>query len=137
LHRQGRPEPRADETIVACGRLEEALADVQRPRFLAQGGGDVFDVCDRAAWAEDPIEQLEGLLDPEAVPRGDAAEALAAAGGLIGLRGRLRAEGQLVHGDPVGTLLFDGASAPMFVDLVPRWHPPGWSRAVAAVDALA
>src|SRR5699024_4648712 len=87
LHRQGRPEPRADETIVACGRLEEALADVQRPRFLAQGGGDVFDVCDRAAWAEDPIEQLEGLLDPEAVPRGDAAEALAAAGGLIGLRG--------------------------------------------------
>lgn len=136
-HRPGRPEPRADEAIVACGRLEEALADVQRPRFLAQSGGDVFDVCDRAAWAEDPIEQLEGLLDPEAVPRGDAAEALAAAGGLIGLRGQLRAEGQLVHGDPVGTLLFDGAAAPLFVDLVPRWHPAGWSRAVAAVDALA
>lgn len=136
-HRPGRPEPRADETIVACGRLEEALADVERPRFLARGGGDVFDVCDRAAWAEDPIAQLEEFLDPDAVPRGDAAEALAAAGGMIGLRGQVRAEGQLEHGDPVGTVLYDGSAPPLFVDLVPRWHPAGWTRAVAAVDAVA
>ena len=94
-------------------------------------------MCDRAAWADDPIEQLEGLLDPDAVPRGDAAEALAAAGGLIGLRGQLRGEGRLVHGDPVGTVLYDGSAPPLFVDLVPRWHPAGWTQAVAAVDSLA
>lgn len=133
----GRPEPRADETMVACGRLEEAMADVARPRFATAGGGDVFDLCDRAAWAGDPIQVLEGLLDPEAVPRADAADALAAAGTLLGLRGEVDAEGQLVHGDAVGTVLYDAGAEPVFVDLVPRWHPAGWSAAVAAVDSIA
>lgn len=133
----GRAEARADEALVALLRLEEALADVERPRFLIQPGGGVFDVCDRAAWADDPVTLLEPLLDPDAVPREDAAEALSTAAGLLEKRGELRAEGQLVHGDPVGTLLFDGAAPPIVTDLVPRWHPAGWTAAVAAIDYLA
>lgn len=135
--RSGRLEPRADEAIVAARRLEEAMTDVERPRFLERASGDAFDVCDRAAWAEDPIEQLEGLLDPAAVPRGDAADALAVAGGLLGVRGPLRSEGQLTHGDPVGTVLYDGSAPPALIDLVPRWRPAGWTPALAAVDSLA
>ncbi|WP_298088858.1 TIGR02569 family protein [uncultured Corynebacterium sp.] len=136
-HVPGRPEIRPDETLVACTRLEAALADVERPRFLAQAGTTVFDVCDRAAWADDPVPLLEQILDPGAVPREDEAEALSLAAGLLGLRGELRADGQLVHGDPVGTMVFDGSAPAVVTDLVPRWHPEGWTPAVAAIDYLA
>lgn len=137
-HAPGAPAARPDELIVAMCRLEEALADLARPRFLAGPAEGVFDVCDRAAWAADPAGELERVLDVAAVPRADAAAALGVAAELTGLRGGLDAAGaeQVGHADPLATTVFDGAAAPTVVDLVPCWRPRGWTPALAAVDAL-
>lgn len=138
---EGTLQSRPDETIVIAGRIEAALEDAPRPQFLVSAD-DVFAKCDRAAWAADPISMLETMLDPTDIPRVDAAEALTVAGGLLKLRGEVvDAEGgeirnRLTHADLVGTLLYDGAGNPVLTDIVPAWHPQGWTAAVAAVDAL-
>lgn len=131
--------PRADETIVAAGRVEEALASVPRPQLLLDKEPDYFTLCDRAAWDADPIGILEGLLDPDSVPRADAAEALTISGDLLQHRAELVVSTELMqvcHADLVGTLLYDGNSSPVLTDIVPAWHVRGWTSALAAVDCL-
>lgn len=132
--------PRADETIVAAGRVEGGLAGVARPQFLSDKEQDYFRKCDRAAWSADPISILEEMLDPNSVPRADCAEALTIAGGLLQLREEMVVPTeymQVCHADLVGTLLYDGTAAPVLTDIVPAWHVRGWTAALAAVDCLA
>lgn len=135
----GEFSPRADETIVAAGRVEEALASIERPQFLLDKEPDYFVSCNRAAWAADPIGILEQLLDPGSVPRADCAEALTISGDLLQLREELvvpTGHLQVCHADLVGTLLYDGATAPVLTDIVPVWQVRGWTAALAAVDCL-
>ncbi|MBV7294841.1 TIGR02569 family protein [Corynebacterium sp. TAE3-ERU12] len=132
----GAPALRADELIVASSRLEDALSGLARPRFLARSPEDVFGVCDRAAWVNDPAAELEKVLDVSTVPSADAADALAAAAELTRLRRDFDAEEHICHADPLATTIFDGANVPVVTDLVPCWHPAGYTPALAAVDAL-
>lgn len=133
----GAPARRFDEAVVAAIALEEALAGLQRPRFLSAGRGDVFFVCDRAAWADDPVAELGRILDPDSVPGQDAAAALSAAAPLIELRRPVDAPDRPAHGDPLATMLFDGSATPVVTDIVPRWRPAGWTPALVVADALA
>lgn len=132
----GAPARRFDEAVIAAIALEEELAGLQRPRFLAAGRGDVFSVCDRAAWATDPAADLERILDADEVPTEDAAAALALATELMTLRGTVDGEDRLCHGDPLATMLFHGTDVPAVTDIVPRWRPAGWTPALVVVDAL-
>ncbi|WP_448851403.1 TIGR02569 family protein [Corynebacterium sp. 335C] len=133
----GAPARRFDEAVVAAIALEEALAGLQRPRFLSAARGDVFSACDRAAWAHDPASELERVLDAESVPGEDAAAALAAATALMEERRPVDAPDRPAHGDPLATMLFDGAAVPVVTDIVPRWRPAGWTPALVVADALA
>lgn len=131
--------PRADETIVAAARIEESLAGISRPQFLVDRKPDLFVTCDRASWAADPIELLEQVLDPNSIPRSDCAEALTTAGDLLAHRDELVVPAeyvQICHADVVGTLLYDGSTAPILTDIVPAWHVRGWTAALTAVDSL-
>ena len=132
--------PRADETIVLAGRIDAALESVSRPQFLVDQNPGLFLTLDRAAWAADPIAILEKLLDPGSIPRADCAEALTTAGELLSLRQDLVVPAQqlqVCHADVVGTLLYDGTATPVLTDIVPAWHPQGWTAALAAVDSVA
>lgn len=133
----GNCAPRADEILVAAVRIDEALSGISRPQFLVNPDPNVFSVCDRAVWSDNTVAELSMILDPDAIPRPDAAEALTVASSLLRLRGDIAGETQLTHGDVVGTLLFDGATEPVLTDIVPRWRVKGWGAAVAAVDCLA
>lgn len=131
--------PRADETIVAAGRVEESLASIERPQFLLDKEPDYFVMCNRAAWESDPIGILEQLLDADSVPRADCAEALTISGDLLQLRAEMVVPTELLqvcHTDLVGTLLYDGTAAPVLTDIVPAWRVRGWTAALAAVDCL-
>lgn len=138
----GMPEPRYDEVLAVADRLHEAIAGLERPRFLLQPPAppfsdvDVFTAADRAAWEEVPLRSARagGMPVPDSA---DAEQSIAALKTLAGLRRPVDAPSQVVHGDLFGTVLFAGAAAPAITDIVPYWRPAAWASAVIVVDALA
>ncbi|WP_246818059.1 TIGR02569 family protein [Corynebacterium sp. HMSC22B11] len=140
----GHRAPRFDEMAAAALRINESLRGLPRPEFLAPpeltgtwGQTEIFAAADAAAFAEQPQEWIAPAMDATAVPRKDIAEALAKAVEVTALRTEITAEDQLVHGDVIGCMIFDGAADPAITDLVPAWHPTGWSVALLVVDAMA
>ncbi len=134
----GAPSPRADETIVTALAFDEACAQMPRPNFLVDPMRSIFATCEHAAWVPQSVEVLGRLLDPQAVPSPDAAEALQRSGQLLQLRSPLSGvAAQLVHADIASQLLYDGLSTPVLTDITPSWRPAGWTAALAAVDGLA
>ena len=140
----GHRAPRFDEMAAAALRINESLRGLPRPEFLAPpeltctwGQTEIFAAADAAAFAEQPQEWIAPAMDATAVPRKDIAEALAKAVEITALRTEITAEDQLVHGDVIGCMIFDGAADPAITDLVPAWHPTGWSVALLVVDAIA
>ena len=138
----GSPEPRYDEVLAVADRLHEALAKLDRPRFLLQPPAppfndvDVFNAADRAAWEEVPLRSARAAGMPE--PSGeDGEQSVAALKTLAGLRRPVKLAPQVVHGDLFGTVLFAGAAAPAITDIVPYWRPAPWASAVVVIDALA
>ncbi|MFZ2510122.1 MAG: TIGR02569 family protein [Gordonia sp. (in: high G+C Gram-positive bacteria)] len=139
----GSPEPRHDEVLAVADRLHEAIAKLERPRFMLQQPAppfsdvDVFTAADRAAWEDVPLRAARSAgMDIE--PAGDdAQQSIAALKTLAGLRRPVTSKSQVVHGDLFGTVLFAGAAAPAITDIVPYWRPPAWAAAVIVVDALA
>ena len=95
-----------------------------------------FAAADAAAFADDPTEVVTSALGADSIPT-SAAEALAKAMSLIGLRGPVEAPDQVVHGDVAGCVIFDGAADPVLTDFVPAYHPAGWSVALLIVDCMA
>jgi len=138
----GSPEPRHDEVLAVADRLHAALADIERPRFLAQPPApphtdvDVFTAADRAAWEDTPLRSARaaGMAEPVSVDGQTSVEALKM---LAKLRKPVELPSQVVHGDLFGTVLFAGAAAPGISDIVPYWRPAVWASAVVVVDSLA
>lgn len=139
----GHRAPRFDEVATAALRIGESLRGEKRPAFLhppALAGqwseADIFAAAEAAAFAEDPSVWLEAGLAGDVVPSEDVAQALAKAAELAHARGEIAEPDQLVHGDVLGCLIFDGMADPTLTDLVPAWRPAGWPVALMVVDAM-
>lgn len=138
----GAPEPRHDEVVSVAERLHEAIAALDRPRFLLQQPApphtdvDVFAAADRAAWEDVPMRSARaaGMAEPTSP---DGQESVAILKTLASLRKDVDLKSQVVHGDLFGTVLFAGAAAPGITDIVPYWRPASWAAAVVVVDSLA
>ncbi|AFA74384.1 hypothetical protein GPOL_c33720 [Gordonia polyisoprenivorans VH2] len=138
----GVPEPRHDEVVSVAERLHEAIAGLERPRFLLQQPApphtdvDVFAAADRAAWEDTPMRSARaaGMSEPTSPDGQESIEILKT---LATLRKNVDLPSQVVHGDLFGTVLFAGAAAPGITDIVPYWRPASWAAAVVVVDSLA
>jgi uncharacterized protein (TIGR02569 family) len=107
--------------ICAAGeQFHRAVAEIPRPGWHRRRS-DPFAQADRAAW--DP-GALGGLASLE--PLGQVARRLRPVPG----------EGQLIHGDLSGNVLFHPGLPPGIIDLSPYWRPPAFATAVVVVDAL-
>lgn len=141
----GRPEARADETIAWSARVNEALADVDRPRLVRRPAvrpwseTDLFAFAEAASWDGDPEVDLTPGMEDRGTPFAThRAAAMLGAKGLIRLRRPVDADTAdgVVHGDLARGLLFDATSEPALTDVVPYARPASWSAAVVAVDHL-
>lgn len=140
----GHRAPRFDEMATAALRVGEALRGEERPSWLGAPGlagqwdeNAIFAAAEEAAFTEDPAVWMSAALDPNSVPRTDVAQAMAKAVELMQLRGDLQEPSQLVHGDVLGCVIFDGMADPVLTDFVPAWRPAGWPVALLVVDAMA
>lgn len=140
----GHRAPRFDEIAMAALRISEALREEEKPSFLSApektgvwNEVDVFAAAEAAAFDPDPTEWVRVSLPLDSVPRDDIAEALTKAAELAAARGEVKEPDQLVHGDVLGCLIFDGLADPVLTDLVPAWRPAGWPVALMVVDAMA
>lgn len=138
----GHPAPRFDEMAAAALRLNEASRGEACPDFLRplqsfSPETNVFRAAEEAVFAEDPAPIIAAVMGSDAVPTGEAAEALSKALALLSKRGTIQSESQLVHGDIAGCTIFDGTSDPILTDYVPAWRPAGWSVALLIVDCMA
>ena len=109
--------------IIEAGRaFHGALADQPRPGFLDHRC-TWWDIGDQVAW-----EEREADLTPPL----DGLHQL-----LRRLAGRLPPEdGQLVHGDLTGNVLFAPGLPPAVIDLSPYWRPAAFAEAVVVGDAM-
>jgi uncharacterized protein (TIGR02569 family) len=115
-HRPGRWA----EVIAVGERFHQALAGLPRPAFIA-ARSDPWAIGDRVAWGEaalDPYVHVE-----QAARLADVLEPV-------------NANGQLVHGDLTGNVLFDDALPPAVIDLSLYWRPPAFASAIVVADAL-
>lgn len=140
----GHRAPRFDEIAGAALRVGEALKGLQRPDFLhpPQRSGqwgelDIFAAALEAAFCAEPSQWLQAALDSSAVPTQDVAQALVKAAQVAHARGEITQPFQVVHGDVLGCVIFDGMAAPVVTDLVPVWCPAGWPVALLIIDAMA
>lgn len=140
----GHRAPRFDEMATAALRIGEALRGEERPTVLAPPTltgpweeNEIFAAAEQAAFSDDPSVWLSAGLDPDSVPRQDIAQALGKAAELSHLRGELTEPEQLVHGDVLGCMIFDGTADPVLTDFVPTFRPAGWPVALLIVDAMA
>lgn len=140
----GHAAPRFDECIMAALRVGEALRAESKPAFLTVpliGGTwseqELFAAAEAAAFGDDPAVWLAAALPADSVPREDVAQALVKAAQLASLRKDLEEPEQLVHGDVLGCVIFDGAADPILTDVVPVWRQAGWPVALIIVDAMA
>lgn len=138
----GAPEPRHDEVLQVAERLHEAIADLDRPRFLLQQPAppitdvDVFTAADRAAWEDVPLRTARSAQIDEPTTE-DGKVSVHMLKTLATLRKKVESPSQVVHGDLFGTVLFAGAAAPGITDIVPYYRPAAWASAVVVVDSLA
>lgn len=118
----GSPELRYDEVVLVALKLHRATVDFPRPDFIDERT-DFDAIADRMAWeeAEVPLDETNG---------GRWFEVLA------GARKPVRLPNQVVHGDLLASVLFDGDEDPGLVDFTPYYRPAEWGAAVVAVDAL-
>lgn len=111
-------ESRIDDVVRAGRAFHHAIADLERPAFLATGANDdPWSRADRMAWGEEPLPAEPTLDRLAAVSR------------------PVREPSQLVHGDLLGNVLFAGGHPPTIIDWPPYWRPAGFGAAVAVVDA--
>ena len=108
--------------IIAIGRrLSTALVDLPRPAFLDTRQSP-WDLADRQAWDEEPIDGRARYLHLDALAR---------------LRRPLAAPAQVIHGDLTGNVLFAEGLAPAVIDFSAYWRPAAYASAIVVADALA
>lgn len=122
----GRPSPRWDDIIAVGERFHDAVAPLERPRFLDQRD-DLASWADRVAWGDEPV-------DPDQLGNGQAASLFA---DLASCRTSLAMPHQLVHADLARNVLFAGTAPPAVVNIAPYWRPTLWATGVVVVDAIA
>jgi uncharacterized protein (TIGR02569 family) len=108
------------EVIAAGERFHAAIASVPRPSLLDRRT-DHWAIGDRVAWGE--------LLAPDF----EHVKHLAT---LVRALRPVAAQGQLVHGDLTGNVLFAAGFPPAVIDFSPYWRPPGFASAIVVGDAL-
>lgn len=84
---------------------------------------DPWAVADRMAWGEEEAiyaDELAPLVAP-----------------LIERLMPVEADGQVIHGDFGGNVLFEDGLPPAVIDFSPDWRPAAFAKAVVVVDALA
>ena len=101
-------------------RLGAALAELPRPAFL-DARRTAWDIADRVAWGEEPIERFGNY------PHIDA---------LIRLRHAVDSSGQVIHGDLTGNVLFPEGLAPAVIDFATYWRPSAYAEAIVVADGL-
>ncbi len=107
--------------IIAIGRrLSTALVDLPRPAFLDTRQSP-WDLADRQAWDEEPIEGRARYPHLDALAR---------------LRRPLAAPAQVIHGDLTGNVLFAEGLAPAVIDFSAYWRPAAYASAIVVADAL-
>jgi len=111
------------ETVELCVRFHEAIAFVQRPRWMdGVRAEDPWTMADRAIWGE-------LAFDPH--PRIAPAVEL--------LTSCLREVGvvpQLIHGDFGGNVLHSDECPPAVIDMSPYWRPAAFAVGVVVADAV-
>lgn len=133
---------RVDETVQAALRLDDALADVDIPTFVASSvraplaEGDLFLLADRAAWAKDPETVLAVAFDADQPASPHQRRAMAAAANVGQYLEPMGQQNQVTHADMLGTTIYDRLEAPLVTDLYCAAHPHGYSAAQVIVDAL-
>jgi uncharacterized protein (TIGR02569 family) len=118
----GTAEHRYDEVVLAAVKLHRVTVDFPRPPFLEERT-DFDSVADRMAWGEAEVQLDE-------TNGGRWFEVLA------GARRPVRLPNQVVHGDLLASMVFDGDAPPGLIDFTPYYRPAEWGVAVVAVDAL-
>lgn len=115
---------RPEEIMRTSTTVHDALAGVERPRFL-RDRTDLIGWADRMCWGE--VEHDEGRAGT-----GHGARLLAE---LATARRPVTAAPQMVHADLSRNVLFADEAPPAVVDFLPFWRPAAWAAAVVAVDA--
>lgn len=113
---------RVDDLVLASVKLHQAVADWERPAFLA-ARTDLWAVADRMAWGEvDPdLDEARG---------GRWFEVLAGAA-------KAPTEPcQVVHGNLFRSVRFTEDGTPVVLDFPPYYRPAEWGTALVAVDAV-
>ncbi|HUP54960.1 MAG TPA: aminoglycoside phosphotransferase, partial [Methylomirabilota bacterium] len=108
------------EVIDAGDRFHRAVADVDRPDFIA-ARTDPWAIGDRIAWDEASIDPYLGVPH---VAR------------LAALRRPVDARRQLIHGDLTGNVLFADDLPPAVIDFSPYWRPTAFATAIIIADAV-
>ena len=138
----GEPAQRVDETVGAALLLADALAEVPVPQWVGRDmhrvddEASIFQLADRAAWAEQPAELLARAFDGDRPARGHEVEALSAAAELHRRVPEIPLEVQLGHADMLGTTIFSGSQAPIVTEIVPVAHPHAYTAALTMVDGI-
>ena len=110
------------EVLDVADAFHVALRNVERPAFMARRS-DPWAVADRMAWGEEEAiyaDELAPLVAP-----------------LIERLMPVEADGQVIHGDFGGNVLFEDGLPPAVIDFSPDWRPAAFAKAVVVVDALA
>jgi uncharacterized protein (TIGR02569 family) len=114
----GRTDPtRWREAIDTGTAFHQAITDVPRPAFL-DDRDDWWSRADRASWDAVPVDADPVLKQ------------------LAECRAPVEAEGQVVHGDLLGNVMYEPGLPPAVIDWAPYWRPVVWSAAVTAADAM-
>jgi uncharacterized protein (TIGR02569 family) len=115
------PGGRWGELLAAARAFHRALSAAPRPSFLSSRTHR-WAMADRVAWGEAPVTPL-----PEVAPLLSR---------LQSSRLPITADGQLVHGDLSGNVLFADGRPPAIIDFSPYWRPAAYADAIVAVDGL-
>lgn len=109
-------ESRVADILAAGSAFHAAVAHLDRPDFL-DVSDDAWSRSDRIAWEE------------ERMPEDDVLRRLSDAFRPVD------ASSQLIHGDLLGTVMFEEGAPPTIIDWAPYWRPTGYASAIVVADA--
>jgi uncharacterized protein (TIGR02569 family) len=96
------------------------LREIARPPFL-DTRSTPWAISDRVAWGELPATDCPEVRH---LPR------------LTAAMRPVSANGQLIHGDLSGNVLFHDQLPPAIIDFTPYWRPAAYAAAIVVADAL-
>ncbi|MDY6048980.1 MAG: TIGR02569 family protein [Corynebacterium sp.] len=138
----GEIHARADEVVAASLRLAESMAALPIPRFATRtvpailSEVDIFDLADRAAWADNPAPVLAVGFGPGAEATEDQQIALENAAVVLSRREEISGADHVCHADMFATTLTWQSQPPCVTGIVCVAHPAAYTAALTMVDAM-